>query len=74
MPPEPTTVYRVEAAGCDGPTSLFTTEHTPEDNACANEGNASMLVLSAFSDGTNMTDPDGTVVAWTNWPPADFTP
>lgn len=72
MPPN--TTYRVEAASCSGPTSLFETEFTAEDNACANEGNASMFVLSAFSDGTNMTDDDGTVTAWEDWPPADFTP
>lgn len=72
MPPN--TVYRVEAAACDGPSSLFTTEHTAEDNACLNEGNASMLVLAAFGDGTNMLDEDGTEVAWVDWPPEDFTP
>lgn len=72
---QPRTVYQVEYAACDGPTTLFTTEHTAEDNACANEGRASLLVLAAFTDGTNWLDVDGeTEVGWTDWPPPDFTP
>lgn len=75
MPPDtpPTTVYRLEAAPC-GPTGLFVTEFSPEDNACANEGNVTVQVLAAFTDGANMVDGDGNVVAWTDWPPEGFTP